>query len=156
MAKLEFVEATREHAIFIAANMRGHDLLELEASGRDPFDAMLKGWKTSTKCWTGLVDGVPAIMFGVAPISALTGHGSPWLLGTPDALKIKRNFLLNSVGYVKEMLRLYPQLTNYVDCRNRQSVRWLKWLGFQLLDPVPIGVNGEMFHPFIMRKEDHV
>lgn len=155
-ADIRFVDATEDHAEYIAAFMREADRLELEASGRNPLDAMLRGWRTSTLRKTVLVDTRPAVMFGVAPLSAIGGHGSPWLLGTRDALRLKRNFLVTSSGYVRRMLRLYPQLTNYVDVRNRASIRWLRWLGFTLLDPVPIGIHGELFHPFVMRAEENV
>ena len=49
------------------------------------------------------------------------------------------------------MLATYPLLRNYVDERNTMAIRWLEWLGFEILPVEPFGVEGLPFHPFEMR-----
>ena len=87
-------------------------------------------------------------MFGVAPVSVLGGVGSPWLIGTGAIADVSRQFVRECRGYVDQMHNVYPELVNFVDTRNAASIRWLRWLGFEIQDPVEFGINGEMFHPF--------
>jgi hypothetical protein len=49
-------------------------------------------------------------------------------------------------------LRRYPILRNFVDVRNRASIRWLRWLGSTLSDPVEI--RGHEFRLFELRSPD--
>ncbi len=152
MADLVFVtDAMEAHIETIAPALREADMLEIAASGiPDPSEALGRSLRASTRAWTVVVEGIPSLMFGAAPISALSGRGAPWLLGTDAIFKIYRRFLRGCPAYVAEMLRIYPHLENYVDCRNAISVRWLKHLGFEIHRPTPYGVNGEMFHRFTM------
>ena len=46
------------------------------------------------------------------------------------------------------MLKTYRVLTNYADARNTTAIRWLRWLGFNILPAIPFGLDGLPFHPF--------
>lgn len=147
------IAATPEHAAFIADNMRDDDRQEIWASNQHtPIEALEKAMIRSTKLWTATVDDVPCLMFGVAPASVLGGLGVPWLLGTEDIHKVKRQFIRECRSYVGEMLNSYPKLVNMVDVRNEVSIRWLIWLGFELSPALPLGMEGELFHPFHLEK----
>jgi len=151
--KAKVVDAKATHVFHIANNMREADRLEIAAMGRsDPLRAVNTSLKMSKKAWTAILDDEPILMFGVAPISELTGLGSPWLLSTDGITKVKRQFIRECRFYVDELLDCYPRLANKVDCRNEVSIRWLKWLGFKFCKPASLGVNGEMFYPFWMEK----
>jgi hypothetical protein len=148
------VDAKAEHVWHIAAHMREADRMEVEATGKDnPFDAVNLSYKMSRKAWTAIVDDEPIMMFGVSPISELSGLGSPWLLGTDGVLKVKRQFIRECRGCLEDMISLYPRLINSVDVRNEVSIRWLHWLGFEFYEPISIGANGELFYPFYMEKK---
>lgn len=45
----------------------------------------------------------------------------------------------------------FALLTNYVDARNAVSIRWLRWLGFEIEPAAPFGIHGLPFHRFSMR-----
>lgn len=154
MTEYEIREAFPDDVEFIIEGMRYHDAQEVRALGSEPYEAVIRGFQTSTRCWTCDVDGVPAVMFGVAPVSILTGLGAPWLLGTNDAKRIPRAFLEEGRAYTEHMLRLYPRLVNLVDVRNLASIRWLKRLGYKFGEAFPAGLAGEMFLPFEMRASD--
>ena len=152
MPKFEIVPTIHAHILPVAFNLRECDLIELAASsGRSALTAINDGFARSVRCWTALVDDKPVAIFGVAPISILTGEAAPWLLATDGAHKVRKRFLIESMSYVKEMLSLYPVLRNAVHVDNKASIRWLNWLGFDILDALPIGVDGALFHPFEMR-----
>ncbi|WP_455153243.1 phage protein Gp13 family protein [Bradyrhizobium cenepequi] len=104
--------------------------------------------RKSTLAWTGIIDGRPEVMFGVGDLNILAGIGAPWLLGTDAVEQHYRQFLRHSVSWRDQLLERYPILRNFVDDRNTVSIRWLRWLGFKLHDPVVIG--GHVFrilHP---------
>jgi hypothetical protein len=146
------IPAKAEHIIEIACNIREHDRREINAATNiGIMQAIYRSYRLSTSCYTGMVDDKPAIIFGVAPISVLSGVGAPWLIGTDGVDKVKRQFILECRTYLLSMGNTYPELRNYVDVRNNTSIRWLKWLGFEFSEPVEYGVNGELFYPFARR-----
>jgi hypothetical protein len=153
--RISVIQATIEHAAYIASHMRKADVEEVAvASGRGPFAAFRDSMQASTLCWTGMVNDEPACMFGVGVIDILGGTGSPWLLGTE---LIERNavaFLRRSRVFVAQMIDTFHYLYNYVDARNTLSIKWLRWLGFEMSDdPVPYGIRGMPFYYFEMRRD---
>lgn len=152
-AKVEIVPALYEHIAPIAIHMRQADRDEVAASSdKSPFEALEYSLGKSTLARTVLVDGAPAAMFGVGDINILAGVGAPWLLGTDDVEAISRDFLRGSLEWRDQLLRRYSVLRNFVDARNRVSIRWLRWLGFRLTDPVAF--RGHEFRLFELRAED--
>lgn len=152
MPEFDIIVAENWHAQHIGMNMRQADREEIEAwTGCDPLRTVVTGLLGSTRCWTAMVDGEPAAIFGVYPTSVITRVGAPWLLGTDLTKSVRRRFITESRKYLSEMLQLYPVLINYVDKRNEQSIRWLMWLGFDFVYEVQ-GREGERFFRFEMRE----
>jgi len=150
--KVEIVPACFEHIAPIAENMREADRQEVWAASRaTPKEALEYSFKKSSFRFTGFVDGVPEVMFGVGDVNILGGIGAPWLLGTDGAIKNGFLFLCQSCKWRDEIRARYAILSNFVDSRNKISVRWLKWLGFELKEPVEI--NGVEFYRFEMMGE---
>lgn len=119
------------------------------ASGRSPASALIFSLRKSSHAWVALIDGVPEVMFGVGEINVLAGIGAPWLLGTDAVERNYMAFLRLSVGFRDQLLERYPTMRNFVDVRNRASIRWLRWLGFTLSDPVEF--RGHEFRLFELR-----
>lgn len=152
MAVVEIIPARASHVRVIAARMRQADRDEVAASsGRSPLAALSYSFRRSAICMTGLIDGRPEVMFGVADLNILAGVGSPWLLGTDAVEENAVAFLRGSVEWRGQLLQRYQVLRNFVDVRNVASVRWLGWLGFQFYDPVMI--RGHEFRLFEMRSD---
>lgn len=150
---LDIVRAEAAHVETIAQRMRQADRDEVAASSaRAPADALEISRSVSAMAWTALVDGRPEVMFGVSDVNILTRTGCPWLLGTNAVTENYRLFLRQSVHWREQLLSRYDVLINAVDDRNEVSKRWLAWMGFRLHEPMPIGVNGEPFRPFEMRR----
>lgn len=142
-----------DHVAAIAARMRPADAAEVMASsGKSPHDALMFSFLKSSIAWTALVDGRPEVMFGAADLNVLTSTGAPWLLGTDAVDRNYRLFLRQSLNWREQLSQRYSVLRNFVDDRNEVSKRWLSWMGFTLFDPIPIGVNGEMFRMFELRR----
>lgn len=137
----------------LAPIVRDVDRQEIWAtSRRDPDIALMRCVMISDKAWTVRMNGDMVCLFGVAPISLITGVGSPWMIATDDLEKYSFAFLGRCRQYVAEMLECYPTLINHVDARNEPSRLWLKWLGFKMQDyPEPYGVLKKPFYKFEMR-----
>ena len=151
--RLEIVPAGMDHVAPIAARMREADRREVMASGgHTPHGALMFSLSKSRVAWTAIVDGQPEVMFGGADLNVLTRTGAPWLLGTDAVERHYRLFLRQSLSWREQLSQRYDVLRNFVDDRNEVSKRWLSWMGFTLFDPVPVGVNGEMFRMFELRR----
>lgn len=150
--EIEVVPAEQWHIDVVAKNMREADCLELwAASFSKPKKSLEAAFRLSKKCWTGLVDGEPACMFGVSRGTILSHVGAPWLLGTDLIEKNQLAFLRRNKLYMSEMTEGFDTLINYVDARNTKAIRWLKWLGFEFDEAEPRGVLNMPFHKFSMR-----
>jgi len=150
---LEFKQPTEDMLQFIADNMRDADIDEVRAaSNKDPITAVTEGVRVSDFSSVAVINGDIVAVMGVVKNSTLTDNGIAWLLGTVFVDKHRREFLENSHKVLNAMLDVCPELSNHVHAKNKISVRWLKWLGFNVKEPKPFGVNGELFHEFKIRK----
>ena len=149
--KPEIREATLEDALSIGARARAADIAECwAASHHTPTESMIEGVNISTKAWTATFDGVPLVMFGVAPASAINGIGVPWLLAADGLERHQLGFLTHCRPCLDEIRAIYPRLYNFVDARNQIAIRWLRWLGFTFGEPIPYGKEQLLFLPFKM------
>ncbi|OWV78128.1 hypothetical protein ATY78_13110 [Rhizobium sp. R635] len=134
----------------VARRMRRADREEVwKASGMTPAQALTYSLRKSSAAWTVFIDGRAEAIFGVGAINILAGVGAPWLLGTDAIERHAAGFLRGSVEWRDQLLRHYPILRNFVDVDNSVSLRWLRWLGFSIFDP--ISLRGHEFRPFELR-----
>ncbi len=146
-------DATLEDVYYIAAHLRQADLDEFTAlysAAASPTAILAASRVCSELCQVGTVDGVPALIYGVAPLDAPTA-GTVWMVGT-RALEdpaVARRFLRECRDGLREMNEMYPLLVNHVDARNALSVRWLRWLGFTFINLRLHGAEHRPFYEFV-------
>lgn len=138
------------HVAFVAENMRQADREELEALGQDSEEGIWQAFRASEQAWV-MQEDAPMCVFGVIPTNLLTGEGIIWLLGTDNVKRHARGFLEVSPGCLQKIMATYSHLHNYVDQRNKASIRWLKWMGFEFQEAQPLGPRGLPFHRFDKR-----
>ena len=123
----------------LADNMCQVDKEEVFAtSGQSPKTALLSSVMCSDQliCYfaTDELLGIGGV--GLEP----NGEGIPWFLRTNYfnswKKKNKRSFLKSSRSWIKHMGEIYPAMYNYVDARNKESITWLKHLGFRLTNTI--------------------
>ena len=152
MARVTIRATEPGDAELLAANMRASDIAEITACGHpDPLWVARRSVAQSMLCWSAFADGELACIIGVAPVSVISGIGSPWMLGTPVLDANRRVLVRKTPDYIRQMLKAFPHLVNYVHAENATSVRWLRRLGFILHEAAPFGALGEAFHRFEMR-----
>ncbi len=148
----EFVKSEMFHVEELGLKLRRCDIEEIKASSSlPPIDAMRRSFEKSPLCWTALKDGKPIAMFGAACQSVMSVHGSPWMLGSDGLTRAVIGIGRFSRYYVARMKQRFSILENYIDARQTRSIRWLKWCGFNVDKPEPIGLHGEPFHRFWMQ-----
>lgn len=146
---VDFVKPTDEMIEYIAANMRDADALEVwEMCRHTPLQSIRAGLDISKFSTVAVINGIPCAVFGLVVVDILSGTGVPWLLGTDYAVEQRRVFLKHCKQGLGQMLDICPNLFNYVHADNKISVRWLKYMGFNIEKALPIGTNGAMFHKF--------
>lgn len=149
----EIVATTPEHVEELARTMRAADRDEVWASNHHtPEQALDRSMSLTSEPFTGLMDGRVVCIFGVAQATILSDEGSPWLLTSDLVGKTAHTFLRVSRVYFEEINKRYTNLVNHVDCRNRQAIHWLKWLGFKFDEPAPYGPDGLPFMRFESRR----
>jgi len=141
-------DSIQEDVFELAAKMRQADVREVRASNDlSPVEALQRGFEAGTP-QSIIHKGELIGMFGCAHVNELIG--SPWMLGSDKIPEIKRDLLTQSVEWVKEANQQYPLLINYVDARNKVSIRWLKHLGFTFVQHMPtFGAGGIPFYEFV-------
>jgi hypothetical protein len=153
--RVEIREACEADIAAILADIREADVTEMAALGITPEIAMADGLKRSDWAMTGLLDGVPVCMFGVAPRSIILGEGVPWMLAANGLERAQVKFLKTCRPAVNLMRASYPKLMNFVHADNSVTIKWLRWLGFAFAppnwpedaEPPRYTING---HPFLL------
>ncbi len=89
----------------------------------------------SVHTFAGVVDGVPAFVGGVIPDD---DHviGKVWMMATPQVERAKKFYLRETRRQVGLMLQMFVCLKTMVAVEYGKSLRWLRWLGFALGEPV--------------------
>ena len=151
MTEYAVIQAVAANGDEMAANMREADRDEVWAAAHvTPKQAVRHSLLGSRDSQAGLVDGRTVCLFGVGSSTAL-GYGVPWMLATDELERHQVAFLRRCRGAVEEMRRDYVMLRNWVDARNEKAIKWLGWLGFEVHDPEPFGIDQLPFHMFEMR-----
>lgn len=148
-------DATLDDAIYLSTRLRAADLAEIEASSnKSPEETLVYGFNKSAHCRVGIYNNNPFIIFGACRV--IEGVGCVWALGSDDLLKAKGEFLRQSRHWINVLHEDYPILFNYIDARNAVHIRWIRWLGFNLINLHPEhGVAGIPFYEFV-RITNHV
>lgn len=89
----------------------------------------------SVHTFAGVVDGVPAFVGGVIPDDECV-VGKVWMLATPQVDRAKKFYLRETRRQVGLMLQMFVCLRTMVAAEYTKSLRWLRWLGFALGEPV--------------------
>lgn len=150
--RIELVAASPDHADFIGRNMRDVDRQELLASSMaSPLQTVLSSFARSEYSFTGLVDSKPVMILGVVSSNRIFRVGIPWMIATSELEGHSMQFLRGCAPVLDMFRQDFSYLYNHVDARNDSSIRWLKWLGFDLDEPEIYGHRKMLFHRFGMR-----
>lgn len=111
-----------------------------------PEEALTQAYRICDFNRAVLLDGKVVCIFGVGGIKGQVGI--PWMLASPLLTKIRKTFLRESREWLEAMSEGYPLMANFAWSKNTEHIRWLKWLGFTMLEPRPMGPDGEYYIEF--------
>ena len=133
--------------------MRESDKAEVwAASHLSPEAALAQSVACSGEALTALVSGEPVCIFGVGIYSLACPVGVPWMLGTNALGCLQMRLARQSKRIIDAWLLRFESLENYVDARQVRSIKYLRWLGFEIEEPQPWGREGLPFHKFHKRR----
>lgn len=152
--EIKFTQTTEADLEELAANILPADKTEILAMGFSVDWALRNSLKTSLEAVTCRANGEVACVTGVCQSIALSDTVAPWLISTPIILANPRPQLHYSRLILNKWRAEHPYMANYVDTRHFRAVRWLKWLGANLEDPIPFGPYARPFHKFTFGEPD--
>jgi hypothetical protein len=128
----------------IAPRIRQADRDEILAScGLPPAMGIAMSIAASEIGWAAELLGETVAVFGAC--RAGDGSGVPWLIATDEIERHPVHFYRMSRVFIGEIKSRFGYLENWVDARNRLSLRWLAWAGFAVREPEPWGRGGMSF-----------
>jgi len=146
---LYLMPATRRHARLIGPHLRPADKQEIQAvTGEDPVAALYHAIDLTPEPWTVMLDRTPVGMGGVVPNEPGVGIG--WLVGTPAMTANPSEFARAGAYFLEQVFRPFEIVTNYIDIRNTVHIRWLRWLGCEFHEVIPMGPESRPFRRFTL------
>lgn len=148
--KTKVIPAKPEHIKYLAARMREKDRREIWAVGHyTPEEALKLSLNASDSAYSFMKGKRVLAMFGVCSVSLMNSTGIVWFLSTDETFRNHRRIMArDGRAWLRKFLKNYSVLTNYIDVRNRDSIRWLKWCGCGFSNPAPYGVEKLPFMKF--------
>lgn len=146
MADFTFSKPTEDDMREIARRMRQEDRRELVGIIGDNIEAeCLHCLAASDVAYICKADGVPLAAFGVV---GLIWGGIIWMLATEETAKHKIYVGKKTREGIRAFLSDYGYLYNYIDAGNKDTIRWLRWLGAKIYPAAPYGIYGLPYHKF--------
>jgi hypothetical protein len=137
---VEIVAASPAHIGAVANRMRAADVIECRAQGWTPRQALRLGIIGSDEAFTAKVGPCAHAMFGRVVVSALSGEGTPWFLGSEEVYCRPREMMGFGRYLVDHWLNSTPRLSNVVSASNHRAIRMLEYWGFDIgSDSIVIG-----------------
>ena len=139
-------------AAWIAPHMRGIDILEAwHLTGIEAEQALRMTIAATPEPVAGWIDGKLVAAWGVIPRTIACRTGIPWLVATDAMEGVWMSFLTLSEAELEEVAEGYDVLTNFVWVENEKAIRWLQWLGFEMVETVYMGAEHAPFYRFEKR-----
>ena len=149
--KPHFRPSKPEDVYVLSPKIRQVDVDEVYATtGLGIQHGLIASYQTSDETFTMIADDGDLVgMFGIAhtpdPLVSVV-----WMLCTERLPQYSKSFIKLSKQWVIEQNKKHSVLMNYVDARNITSIRWLKHLGFVLINRVEeFGRGKKPFYEFV-------
>lgn len=154
MGKYNIVPATEVHAWLIAEELSPEICEELlKLSPKAPVLTIADNIRNATDSWSVFYKEQILAVFGVSTNTLLGEIAFPWLITSTFIKGHTKELLKGTRVVINHWLFRYEMLENYVPADFTSSLRWLKWAGFTIDAPLPIGVNGALIHRVELKRK---
>ena len=129
--RTEVIEARPEHCAALAAALDAAEGYPWNGDfirkhwGVEPEQGLLSSLEGSPLCWSILIDGQIAGMFGCME------DGQVWLTTAPAIDRAKLRFIRQSRPYIEKMAARLGSVYGCAHKDNAPLLQWLKWCGFE-------------------------
>lgn len=130
-------------------NVRGLNLDEVKRLGVDPRIALTDAVERSTERFAGYLHGKLCALWGVQLTCVIGRVGYLWVITTPAVDEYPFAFVRATHRVMEEMKQNYDLITGHVDADFEQSIKWLRWLNFEVGEPEKL--NNDLVRQFYMR-----
>lgn len=127
--------ATKADVDEILPNLSPSELSNFAAYSLDPREALKATLGPYT--WSGVAEARVACMFGIRFAAAVQEFPTMWLLKTELVVKHRLQFLRENRRFVAWAAAEFGVIESCVSLANQTSYRWLCWLGFKEVEPIP-------------------
>lgn len=144
---------------YVAAHLRQDNRQELTAlyGGGRELDVLRSSVRYSDAVGCFYIDGTPAAIYGVRSPGVICSVKCVWLLMTSETLKHRLVVGRYTKRYLRAIVAAYGPMSNKVDAGNEEILRWLRWLGARITEPVRCGIynlpHREFYFDEVMLKE---
>jgi ribosomal protein S18 acetylase RimI-like enzyme len=130
----EIRRASQEDVALVVSNIRASDVADIQAvSPLPPAEAVLHSFNASQRRLAFLAHG-RCVGIGGIQFDDDQGNGSIWLIGTPEFdTYMSRGAARHSRAALAMITKNARTLYNFVDETNQATLRWLEWMGFDLV-----------------------
>jgi hypothetical protein len=139
------VPATRAHVAALDGHLRAGDAAEVAAAGITQGEALYGSMARSLWAWAALDAGEVCAVWGIIADSLTDQHARAWLLTGPGVDRNRKAFLRHTRAWCARMAEVFPVLSADVSADYGCAIRWLRWLGFDVLPAAPCA-SGALFH----------
>jgi len=150
--RITIVPGTTQHCRELSLNLRHGDRAEILAVGMSPGKALLNSFGSSHICEAAIVGGEVAAMWGVCGCF-LSNKGIPWLLTSPIVERYRIHLFRGAREFIGRCSEEFSILENYVDASYERAIYFLKCLGFQIGEEIPMGPFNAPFRRFYMSQD---
>lgn len=131
-ALLTYRPATEADLFGIARKLRQADRQEIRmASNLEPLAGLTASLHAAAESWVACTAERPIALFGITRWEQYPRFGLIWLLGTVEARRFRKAFLVDGAGWVAHLEQDYDAVGNWVWRGNVTAIRWLEELGFE-------------------------
>lgn len=136
--------ATSEHVMWIRDNLRSRDKSIATKAGISQHEVLYRIYRNSLTATTVFCNGEIAAIWGVMG-TFLGRSGRPWLIASPIVEDYPMKLAFRYRGELKNMLKRFSVLEDWVCADDDKTIKFLKILGFKFDAPSALGKNNIMF-----------
>jgi hypothetical protein len=104
-------------------------------------------WEASKEKSTVIIDNKIICLFGVMQPNIV------WLFFSKKVTELPLSFFKKSREVVRGIIKKYKNVEGMIYSENTFSLKWAKFIGWEIDPPVPCGKKGELFYKFHGKEE---
>ncbi len=135
---INVIDTEPEYVRILGQNLRNRDIEIANKVGIPVHRALWRIYKKSLMCKTVFVGDDIVAMWGVFGIF-LGNVGKPWFIASPFVEDYPMKLAFRYRSELRNMLKLFPKLEDWVSVEDDKTIRLLEILGFKFSDKQTIG-----------------